>query len=280
MVNRGHIPNVVGTGLQGRPEAMKRAPESLAAVKLECRPPDRQNDPVVPWLRFSSLFPPIDAALDDPNGLLAAGGDLSPERLREAYRHGIFPWYNGGQPILWWSPNPRMVLFVDEFKLPHSLHKVVRQGRFEIRVDTAFRQVVAACAGPRHGQSGTWITPQVIDAYTALHEQGHAHSVEAWREGTLVGGLYGVAIGRMFYGESMFARESDASKVALVKLVATLKRMEMPLIDCQQETEHLARFGARPITRRVFAGWLSRLVNSPAPAESWTEAALAAPDEP
>ncbi len=268
------------TGLQGRPEVMKRAPESLAAVKLECRPPDRQNGPVVPWLRFSSLFPPIDAALDDPNGLLAAGGDLSPERLREAYRHGIFPWYNGGQPILWWSPNPRMVLFVDEFKLPRSLHKVVRQGRFEIRVDTAFRQVVAACAGPRHGQSGTWISPQVIDAYTALHEQGHAHSVEAWREGTLVGGLYGVAIGRMFYGESMFARESDASKVALVKLVAMLKWMEMPLIDYQQETEHLARFGARPITRRVFAGWLSRLVNSTAPAESWTEAALAASDEP
>src|SRR6266496_4227075 len=178
MANRRHTPRCgVRVCRADGPKAMKRTPESLPAVKLEPSPPARQNAPVVPWLRFSSLFPPIDAALDDPNGLLAAGGDLSPERLRDAYRHGIFPWYNGGQPILWWSPNPRMVLFVDEFKLPRSLGKVVRQGRFEIRVDTAFRQVVGACAGPRHGQSGTWISPQVIDAYTALHEQGHAHSV-------------------------------------------------------------------------------------------------------
>ncbi|HEX8012952.1 MAG TPA: leucyl/phenylalanyl-tRNA--protein transferase [Casimicrobiaceae bacterium] len=235
---------------------------------------------MVPWLRSSSLFPPIDAALDDPNGLLAAGGDLSPERLLDAYGHGIFPWYNGGQPILWWSPNPRMVLFVDEFKLARSLRKVVRQQRFEIRVDTAFRQVMLGCAEPRNGQSGTWITPQVIDAYTALHAQGHAHCVESWRDGKLVGGLYGVAVGRMFYGESMFARESDASKVALVKLVATVKRLDMPLIDCQQETDHLARFGARPITRRAFAGWLARLINSPAPAGTWAEAAAAAPDAP
>jgi len=235
---------------------------------------------VVPWLRTSSLFPPIDAALDDPNGLLAAGGDLSPERLVDAYRHGIFPWYNGGQPILWWSPNPRMVLPVDEFKLPRSLAKVVRQQRFEIRVDTAFRDVITACAEPRNGQSGTWITPQVIDAYAALHRQGYAHSIESWRGEQLVGGLYGVAIGRMFYGESMFARESDASKVALVKLVAMLKYMAMPLIDCQQETDNLARFGARPITRRVFSGWLARLIPAPAPTERWPDAALAAPDEP
>jgi len=235
---------------------------------------------VVPWLRTSSLFPPIDAALDDPNGLLAAGGDLSPERLVDAYRHGIFPWYNGGQPILWWSPNPRMVLFLEEFKLSRSLAKVVRQQRFEIRVDTAFRDVITACAEPRNGQSGTWITPQVIDAYTTLHRQGYAHSIESWRDDQLVGGLYGVAIGRMFYGESMFARESDASKVALVKLVAMLKYMEMPLIDCQQETDHLARFGARPVTRRTFAGWLARLIPAPAPTERWPDAALAAPDEP
>ena len=235
---------------------------------------------MIPWLRSSSLFPPIDAALDDPNGLLAAGGDLSAERLIDAYRHGIFPWYNGGQPILWWSPNPRMVLFVDEFALPRSLRKVVRQGRFEIRVDTAFRQVMDGCAEPRNGQSGTWITPQVIEAYTSLHKHGHAHSIEAWREGQLVGGLYGVAIGRMFYGESMFARESDASKVALVKLIAMLKHLDMPLIDCQQETDHLARFGGRPISRRAFAGWLGRLVNLPQPAESWAVAAAAAGDEP
>ena len=235
---------------------------------------------MVPWLRTSSLFPPIDAALDDPNGLLAAGGDLSPERLVDAYRHGIFPWYNGGQPILWWSPNPRMVLPVEEFRFPRSLGKVVRQQRFAIRVDTAFKDVITACAEPRNGQSGTWITPQVVDAYTALHRQGYAHSIESWREDRLVGGLYGVAIGRMFYGESMFARESDASKVALVKLVAMLKHMDMPLIDCQQETDHLARFGARPITRREFAGWLRRLIPSPAPAERWSDVAAAAPDEP
>jgi leucyl/phenylalanyl-tRNA---protein transferase len=235
---------------------------------------------VVPWLRSSSLFPPIDAALDDPNGLLAAGGDLSAERLLNAYRHGIFPWYNGGQPILWWSPNPRMVLFVEEFRLPRSLRKVVRQRRFEIRVDTAFRQVMAGCAEPRNGQSGTWITPQVVEAYTSLHEQGYAHSIESWREGALVGGLYGVTIGRMFYGESMFARESDASKVALVKLIALLKQMDMPLIDCQQETDHLARFGGRPVTRRAFAGWLGRLVHSSMPTQSWAEIAASAADEP
>ena len=235
---------------------------------------------MVPWLRTSSLFPPIDAALDDPNGLLAAGGDLSAARLVDAYRHGIFPWYNGGQPILWWSPNPRMVLFVDEFTPPRSLRKVVRQGRFEIRVDTAFQQVMAGCAEPRAGQSGTWITPQVIEAYTALHEQGYAHSVESWRDGELAGGLYGIAIGRMFYGESMFARVSEASKVALVKLVAMLRRLDMPLIDCQQETEHLARFGGRPISRRSFAGWLARLVHLPKPTETWAQAAAATPDAP
>jgi len=235
---------------------------------------------VVPWLRSGSPFPPLDAALDDPNGLLAAGGDLSPARLLAAYRHGIFPWYNEAQPILWWSPDPRMVLFVDEFKLVRSLKRVVRQGRFEIRLDTAFREVMEGCAEPREGQSGTWITPPVIDAYTALHRGGHAHSVESWREGELVGGLYGVSIGRMFFGESMFARETDASKVALVRLVAMLKAMGMPLIDCQQETEHLSRLGARPIARQKFAQWLSRLVHSAVPAEDWKAALRDAPDEP
>jgi leucyl/phenylalanyl-tRNA--protein transferase len=240
----------------------------------------RQNGNVVPWLRSGSPFPPIEAALDDPNGLLAAGGDLSPGHLLAAYRHGIFPWYNEAQPILWWSPDPRMVLFVREFRLPRSLRRIVRQRRFEIRADTAFRQVMEGCAEPRSGQSGTWITPAVIDAYETLHRQGHAHSLEAWRDGELVGGLYGVTTGRMFFGESMFARETDASKVALVKLVAMLGSMGMPLIDCQQETEHLARFGARPITRREFADWLSRLVHSTGPALCWTAAALSAPDEP
>jgi leucyl/phenylalanyl-tRNA--protein transferase len=240
----------------------------------------RQNVSVVPWLRSGSPFPPIEAALDDPNGLLAAGGDLSPGRLLAAYRQGIFPWYNEAQPILWWSPDPRTVLFVAEFRPPRSLRRVVRQRRFEIRVDTAFRSVMAGCAEPRSGQSGTWITPAVIDAYTVLHRQGHAHSVEAWRDGELAGGLDGVTIGRMFYGESMFARQTDASKVALVNLVAVLGRLGMPLIDCQQETAHLARFGARPVARRVFADWLSRLVNSPEPAEDWTAATRATADQP
>jgi leucyl/phenylalanyl-tRNA--protein transferase len=252
----------------------------LPAAQLVRMPPRRHNGGVVPWLRSGSPFPSLDAALDDPNGLLAAGGDLSPERLLAAYRHGIFPWYNEAQPILWWSPDPRMVLFVSEFKLSRSLRRVVRQRRFEIRADTAFRAVMEGCAEPRYGQSGTWITPAVIDAYEALHRQGHAHALEAWRQGQLVGGLYGVTIGRMFFGESMFARETDASKVALVKLVALLGKLGMPLIDCQQETEHLARLGARPIARRKFADWLSRLVHSPEATADWAAAVRAAPDEP
>ena len=224
---------------------------------------------MVPWLRSGSPFPPLDAALGDPNGLLAAGGDLSPDRLIAAYSHGIFPWYNEAQPILWWSPDPRMVLFLDEFRIPRSLQKTLRQRRFELRADTAFRAVMEACAEPRAGQSGTWISPPVVDAYARLHRMGYAHSVEAWRGDALVGGLYGVAIGRMFFGESMFAREDDASKVALVQLVAILRSKGMPVIDCQQETQHLSRFGARPIPRREFAGWLSRLVNSAQPHVAW-----------
>jgi leucyl/phenylalanyl-tRNA--protein transferase len=233
---------------------------------------------MVPWLRTGASFPPLDAALGDPNGLLAAGGDLSPDRLLAAYRHGIFPWYNEGQPILWWSPDPRMVLFVDEIRISRSLRKVLKQQRFELRADTAFRAVMEGCAEPRDGQSGTWISPPVIDAYTRLHRMGHAHSIEAWRDGRLAGGLYGIAIGRMFFGESMFAREDDASKVALVHLATIMKRREMPLIDCQQETPHLTRFGARPISRRRFAEWLSRLVESPQARAPWAPVAEALAD--
>ena len=230
---------------------------------------------MVPWLRTGASFPPLDAALGDPNGLLAAGGDLSPDRLLAAYRHGIFPWYNEGQPILWWSPDPRMVLFVDEIRISRSLRKVVKRQRFELRADTAFQAVMEGCAEPRYGQSGTWISPPVIDAYTRLHRMGYAHSVEAWRDGRLAGGLYGIAIGRMFFGESMVAREADASKVALVHLAAIMKRRGMPLIDCQQETPHLGRFGARPISRREFAEWLARLVESPQPGAPWAPVAEA-----
>jgi leucyl/phenylalanyl-tRNA---protein transferase len=225
---------------------------------------------VLAWLRPDAPFPPLSAALAEPNGLLAAGGDLSPERLIAAYRRGIFPWYSAGQPILWWSPDPRMVLFVDEFKVSRSLAKSLRSRRFEIRIDTAFRDVVDSCAAmPRRGQRGTWITPEMIDAYVELHVRGFAHSVEAWHDGRLCGGLYGMALGRMFFGESMFARTTDASKVALVHLVALLKRQGVPLIDCQQETAHLGSFGARPIRRPAFAEHLTELINSTGPVAGW-----------
>ena len=228
----------------------------------------RHNAVVIPWLR-TDLFPPIDSALEEPNGLVAAGGDLSAQRLLEAYKQGIFPWYSAGQPILWWSPDPRMVLFVAEFRIPRSLRRLIAQRRFEIRTDSAFRRVIEACAEPRKGDGGTWITPAMLEAYDELHRRGFAHSVEAWQGDALVGGLYGVAIGRMFFGESMFTRVADSSKVALAHLIETLKRRAMPMIDCQQETEHLARFGARPIPRREFAQRLARLVNSDQPQEPW-----------
>ena len=225
---------------------------------------------MITWLRSDSAFPPIEAALDEPNGLLAAGGDLSPARILAAYRRGIFPWFGAGQPILWWSPDPRMVLYVDEFHMSHSLRKRVKRREFEIRVDTAFMDVVEQCAhAPRRGQLGTWITPAIMDAYGELHDEGFGHSVEAWREGEMVGGLYGLALDRMFFGESMFAHESDASKVALAGLIEVLRRLNMPLIDCQQETAHLASFGARAIPRRAFATHLNELIHSTAPPAGW-----------
>jgi len=226
---------------------------------------------MITWLRPDSAFPPIEAAMDEPNGLLAAGGDLSPGRILAAYRSGIFPWFGAGQPILWWSPDPRMVLYVDEFHVSHSLRKRVKRREFEIRVDTAFGEVMAQCAhAPRRGQLGTWITPAIMDAYRELHVEGFGHSVEAWRDGELVGGLYGLALDRMFFGESMFAHESDASKVALAGLVEVLRRLDMPLIDCQQETAHLASFGARAIPRPAFATHLNELIHSTAPPAGWT----------
>jgi leucyl/phenylalanyl-tRNA--protein transferase len=234
-----------------------------------------QNRYVIPWLRHKTPFPPLERALVEPNGLLAASDDLTPDRLLDAYGQGIFPWYSGGQPVLWWSPDPRMVLFVDEFRIARSLRKRIKHQCWEIRADSDFRAVINACASARRPrQSGTWITPETVDAYTALHERGYAHSVEAWRDGTLAGGLYGVAIGRMFFGESMFARETDASKVALAHLVAILRARKVPLIDCQQETEHLASFGARPIPRRTFAELVARLVHSTAEGGRWTPASI------
>ena len=224
---------------------------------------------MIPWLDNDEPFPPLASALREPNGLLAAGGDLSPQRLIEAYRRGIFPWFNPGEPILWWSPDPRMALFPAEMKISRSLRKTLNKRAYEIRVDTAFRQVMEACAAPRDGHSGTWITPAMIDAYAELHRQGLAHSIETWVDGQLAGGLYGVSLGRMFYGESMFSRATDASKIAFVHLVRQLDRWDFGLIDCQMKTAHLAAFGAREIPRAEFSQKLSELVNFPGINGAW-----------
>ena len=233
---------------------------------------------MLPWLGPQDPFPPLERALPHPNGLLAAGGGLSTDRIVDAYRRGIFPWYSEGQPVLWWSPDPRMVLLTAEFRVRRSLAKRVRQRRYEIRLDSSFERVIRACAAPRPDQDGTWITGSMIEAYCALHRRGVAHSVEAWQDGELAGGLYGLALGRVFFGESMFARAPDASKVALVHLVARLRHDGVPLIDCQQETAHLAAFGARPIPRRAFAALLGELIHSEAPPAPWTAGPWTAPD--
>ena len=215
-----------------------------------------------------SFFPPVERAMTEPNGLLAIGGDLSATRLLDAYRHGIFPWFNPGEPILWWSPDPRTVLFPEEVRVSRSLAKRMRNSGFETRVDTAFSQVMLGCAAPRRDTANTWISPAMVAAYTGLQQQGFAHSVEVWHSGQLVGGIYGVAIGRMFYGESMFSRMPDASKVALVSLCRQLQRWGFGMIDCQMETTHLTSMGARPITRRAFCTKLAGLIdldNIPSP---------------
>jgi leucyl/phenylalanyl-tRNA--protein transferase len=223
----------------------------------------------------SALFPPVERAMKQPNGLLAIGGDLSPGRLLGAYRRGIFPWFNPGEPILWWSPDPRMVLFPDDIKVTRSLAKRIRNAGFTVRADTAFAEVIAACAAPRGGEPGTWITLGMIEAYTRLFRMGYAHAIETWKDGELVGGLYGVAIGRMFYGESMFSRVPDASKVALVALARQLGSWGFGMIDCQMETAHLARMGAGPIARAEFCRRLAELVDLPPVPSPWK---LDAPD--
>jgi len=213
-------------------------------------------------------FPPVERALRDPNGLLCAGADLSPERLLDAYRHGIFPWFSRGEPILWWSPDPRMVLRCDGLKVSRSLAKSLRNKGYELRIDSAFEAVLEGCA---ERPEGTWLGREMKAAYLALHRLGHAHCFETWRAGELVGGLYGVAIGRMFYGESMFSRATDASKVALVRLVSFLGEKGFPLIDCQMSTPLLASLGAREIPRRAFLRQVAALVNYPEPSGTWKE---------
>lgn len=223
---------------------------------------------MIPWLAAGEPFPPVHTALRRPNGLLAASGEISAQRLRAAYQNGVFPWYSEDEPVLWWSPDPRMVLPTAEFRLHRSLRKtlarVATDERTEVWLDRGFEAVMRACAAPRAGEPGTWITEAVIAAYCELHAQGLAHSVETWRDGQLVGGLYGVALGRMFYGESMFARATDASKIALASLVAVLRRESVPLIDCQQATQHLASLGARTIGRAEFCKHLRSTVAAPA----------------
>jgi leucyl/phenylalanyl-tRNA---protein transferase len=225
---------------------------------------------MIPWLDRHDPFPPVTRALTEPNGLLAAGADLSVERLLMAYRRGIFPWFNPGEPILWWSPEPRMVLLPEAFKLSRSLARRIRRGAFEIRVDTDFAAVMTACAAPRPKQRGTWISPAMQAAYADLHAAGYAHSIETWMDGALVGGLYGVAIGRAFYGESMFSRSTDASKLAIAHLARQLRRWDFGLIDCQMETAHLASLGALPMARSEFIQRLDCLVNLAGHPGPWT----------
>lgn len=225
---------------------------------------------MLPWLTHDTPFPPLDTALDSPNGLLAAGGDLSPERLLDAYSRGVFPWFSEGEPILWWSPHPRMVLFPNELKISRSLAKTLRNKSYEVRVDTAFVAVMEACSSmPRVGQAGTWINRRMIDAYTRMHELGHAHSFETWIDGGLVGGLYGVAVGRAFFGESMFSLRSDASKIALAHLVRQLAAWDFGMVDCQMATPHLASLGGREIPRREFSARLADLVKSSSLTGRW-----------
>jgi leucyl/phenylalanyl-tRNA--protein transferase len=224
---------------------------------------------MIRWLGASDPFPPVDTALTEPNGLLAAGADLSPARLIDAYSQGIFPWAADNEPMLWWTPDPRMVLFVDELRVTRSLRRRIRSGRFTVTADRAFRAVVNGCSLPRADDEGTWITDDVVSAYLELHRRGYAHSFESWVGDRLAGGLYGVAIGRMFFGESMFARESDASKTALAFGVRQLGRWGFEMIDCQMSTPHLASLGAREIPRQEFQARLHTLVRQPAAGSPW-----------
>ena len=223
-------------------------------------------------LEKDTKFPALNTALLEPDGLIAIGGDLSVERIICAYRQGIFPWFNEGEPILWWSPDPRMAMQPDAIKISRSLKKRIKKNDYEIRLDSQFRQVMQSCAHtPREGQPGTWISAEMVEAYCELHLQGYAHSVETWINDELVGGLYGVAIGSMFYGESMFHSVTDASKIAFVHLVENLKHWGYGMIDCQMHTEHLASLGAAAIDRHDFAQTLIQLIDKQPQEHAWTD---------
>lgn len=229
----------------------------------------------MPVFRLSKelVFP--SPGLAEPDGLLAVGGDLSVERLLLAYSMGIFPWYSEGYPVLWWSPDPRLVLFPKELTVSRSLRQTIKKGIFTVTFDTAFDEVIRSCAEVRRGQdAGTWITDEMIDAYIRLHNSGYAHSVESWFEGELSGGLYGVVLGGAFFGESMFAKKRDASKVAFVRLVSLLTGSDFKVIDCQVTTRHLISFGAREIPRHEFMRILKKAIKMPATSGRWNERAV------
>lgn len=220
---------------------------------------------MLPWLSpYNLKFPDINLALKEPDGLLALGGDLSPERILAAYRQGIFPWFNPGDPILWWSPNPRTVLFPKTFRISKSLRKTLRKAIYRVTYDGNFRAVMEACAAPRAYADGTWISPEMIDSYTQLHQRGLAHSVEVWRGEELVGGLYGLALGQVFFGESMFSRADNASKAGFAHLVWQLQQWDFAVIDCQVASEHLFSLGAEEIPRDDFRQLLVHFSNTPA----------------
>ena len=233
---------------------------------------------MIPWLDSNRNFPPLELALREPNGLLCAGGDLTPQRIVSAYLSGVFPWYLSGEPILWWSPDPRMVLFPSEFRVSRSLRKVLRRADYQIRLDSHFESVIRSCAEmPRKGLPGTWITPEIQFAYGRLYELGYVHCVETWKDDELVGGLYGMAIGKMFYGESMFSRTTDASKIAMAHLVRFLVDNGFGMIDCQMNTSHLASLGAREISRDEFVDRLRDLVVIPPLCGRWSVDAAQCP---
>jgi len=234
----------------------------------------------LPWLEpDSTAFPCTSQALAEPNGLLAAGGSLSVHCILSAYQRGIFPWFNEGEPILWWSPSPRTVIYPDQLHISRSLHKAIRKGGFSVSVNLDFDAVVAACAEPRRQQSGdTWISPDIQAAYNELHLQGYAHSVEVWQNNTLVGGIYGIALGHVFFGESMFSRMTNGSKIALVFIAEHLKQWHYRLIDCQVYNDHLARMGAVEIPRDIFERELAKsIINTPAPTLSANAVDISSP---
>ncbi len=224
----------------------------------------------VQWLDDSLTFPPVNSALEEPDGLLAAGGDLSPDRILLAYQNGIFPWYSDDQPILWWSPNPRTVIKPCDLHISRSMQKILNKNLFRVTYDQDFESVIHACAAPRDADSGTWITDEMIDAYCELHHLGHAHSVEVWEGESLVGGLYGIAIGEVFFGESMFSHQSNASKVGFITLINQLQQWGFTLIDCQVASDHLFTLGATEMPRALFLSTINSAL-LPDNASAWPD---------